>query len=69
MIVKDMCYRIQCDSCGEFHESDEGQEMFRDKDSAVESAQDDDWIDYDGLWYCPKCYHEKEDMSEFIPND
>lgn len=52
-------YAIRCDRCLCNHEAE--YEYFSDEIGALESAQDDDWIEVDNKHYCPRCYHEEGD--------
>jgi hypothetical protein len=54
-------YAIRCNRCFELHEAE--YEYFSDEIGALESAQDDDWIEVDNKHYCPCCYHEVDDEN------
>lgn len=56
-------YAIRCDRCLCNHEAE--YEYYTDESDALESAEEDDWIEVDGKHYCPCCYHEEDD--EKIP--
>lgn len=72
-IFKDVCYGVQCDGCKEVHVSNcLGFSIFVDEYQATNSADDDDWKQINGKWYCPECvkemfkYNEETDEYELV---
>ena len=50
-------YGLKCDHCGrQWEDSTEGYTSFEDPSDTETHAQDDEWIEIDGKWYCPDCY-------------
>lgn len=56
MIVTEIFYGVKCDRCGTICESGDDYQYWPDEDSAIECAENDDWIEEKGKHYCPNCY-------------
>lgn len=60
-------YGIECDRCGDlFEDPRSGFSLWTDERSALEEAQENDWIEYEGKCYCPHCYDVDEDDNWVI---
>lgn len=60
--VSAIFYAVQCDRCGE-HYCGGDYEYHIDEPSALESAQEDGWIEVGNEHYCPCCYKEENDEN------
>ncbi len=50
-------YGLKCDHCGkEWRDLYDGYTSFEDFGDTERAADNDDWKEIDGKWYCPDCY-------------
>ena len=65
VIVETMpLYGLKCDHCGrQWEDTTEGYASFNDFSDTKEHANDDDWQEIDGKWYCPDCYQTCKAIS------
>lgn len=66
MIIKEIMYGVQCDRCGDIHES-YGYTLFSCEDEALEESEEDSWIEDGGMHYCTGCYDMDEESGECKP--
>lgn len=57
-------YGLRCDHCGrEWEDFTEGYTSFEDPSDTAMHAQEDDWMEIGGKWYCPDCWKTCAAMS------
>jgi Zn finger protein HypA/HybF involved in hydrogenase expression len=62
MIKETKCYYVECDNCIETLEtSPEGWSYFVDKGQANDEAENHEWYESEGKYYCPQCYKIDDD--------
>lgn len=67
MIVQEIFYGVKCDRCREIYEAGD-YAYYSEKNSVIEDATDNDWIEQNGKHYCPDCYTLDEETDEIIIN-
>lgn len=60
MIVKEYFYNVECDCCHCLANEDLWQV---DENTAKENALDNDWREFEGKHYCPKCWKLDDDEN------
>ena len=65
MISEVKAYILECDNCKVLYEDNcDSFSIWNDESVAIESAIDEDWIEYEGKHYCPDCYTEGENGDD-----
>lgn len=58
-------YGLKCDHCGrQWEDTTEGYTSCGDFSDTEQQANDDDWQEIDGKWYCPDCYQTCKAMVD-----
>ena len=55
MIKEFKCYTLLCDNCGADLNEDSDYSGYNDEDYNYEVADQEDWIEKDGEWFCSNC--------------
>ncbi len=57
----------QCDRCG-CRLNDGAIDAWSEKRDVVEFIADEsNWLNIDGKWYCPDCYEVDDNTDEYVP--
>lgn len=57
-IIREYFFNMRCDCCGEILNDEY---WTSDEDSVKFNAENSDWTERGGKWYCPNCWHYNED--------
>lgn len=67
MINEVKAYILECDNCKVLYEDDYS--IWVSETDALDSAKENDWIEYEGKHYCPDCYAEFTDGEVIISKE
>ena len=57
-IIREHFFNMRCDCCGEILNDEY---WTSDEDGVKFNAENSDWTERGGKWYCPNCWHYNED--------